>query len=99
MNKSRIEIEKSVLYSMVCIYCKGQKHAKQLCDNCREVVEYANQRLEACRFGDNKSFCSKCKTHCFKPEMRKKIKAVMRYSGIRMILHNPIMVIKHLIHR
>lgn len=99
MNKNRIEDEKNVLYRMVYIYCKGKKHSEHLCGNCKELVEYANQRLVACRFGENKSFCSKCTVHCFKPEMREKIKAVMKYSGPRMMLHNPIMAIKHLIQK
>ena len=36
---------------------------------------------------ETKTFCSNCKVHCYKPEMRKKIRAVMRFSGPRMIFY------------
>ena len=44
-----------------------------------------------------KTFCSNCKVHCYKPEMREKIRTVMRYSGPRMIFHAPIPAIRHVI--
>jgi len=35
--------------------------------------------------------------HCYAPEMREKIKEVMRYAGPRMLLSHPILAIAHLI--
>jgi hypothetical protein len=46
---------------------------------------------------ESKTFCSNCKVHCYKPEMREKIREVMRFSGPRMILHHPITSIRHVI--
>ncbi len=57
----------------------------------------AVERSDRCPFMENKTFCSNCKIHCYKPEMREEIRKVMRFSGPRMILHHPIMVIRHLI--
>lgn len=37
------------------------------------------------------------KVHCYKPEMREKIREVMRFSGPRMIFHHPYLAIKHVI--
>jgi len=37
--------------------------------------------------------------HCFKPVMRDKIKAVMRYSGPRMLRTHPILAMNHFIDR
>ncbi len=31
--------------------------------------------------GTEKTFCANCKVHCYKPEMREKIRAVMRFFG------------------
>ncbi|MBR2256811.1 MAG: nitrous oxide-stimulated promoter family protein [Blautia sp.] len=42
-----------------------------------------------------KIFCSKCKSHCCKPEMRERIKKIIRYSGPRMIFYSPVMAVKH----
>ena len=44
-----------------------------------------------------KTFCSNCKVHCYKEEMKEKIKIVMRYSGPRMLFYHPVMALKHVI--
>ena len=67
-----------------------------LCPQCQALLDYALQRLERCRFGEDKPSCTRCPVHCYKPAMREQIRQVMRYSGPRMLLHNPIMAIRHL---
>lgn len=84
---------------MIWIYCKAHKHDNVLCSECSELVEYSNNRLDACKFGNIKTFCSKCKVHCYKPEMRENIKKVMRYSGPRILFYNPLMAIKHFLQK
>ena len=37
--------------------------------------------------------------HCYKPEMRERIRQVMRYSGPRMITKHPVAAIRHLLGR
>ena len=92
--------EKQVLTTMCKIYCKGN-HGKlkdgKLCPECQELLDYALFRTDKCPFMETKTFCSNCKVHCYKPDMRDKIKAVMRYSGPRMILHHPVAAVRHLI--
>ena len=46
---------------------------------------------------ETKTFCFNCRIHCYKPEMREKIRSVMRFSGPRMLLYHPIMAIRHVI--
>ena len=58
---------------------------------------YANIVSDKCPFMETKTFCSNCKVHCYKPEMREKIREVMRYSGPRMIFHHPAAAIRHVI--
>lgn len=76
---------------MIELYCRGKHKTKrgELCNECRELWEYVQLRRAKCPFGDNKPFCSNCKIHCYKSEMRERIKAVMRYSGPRMMFYNP----------
>ena len=62
----------------------------------KELEVYAYKRLDMCRFGNNKPNCKRCPIHCYKPEMREKIRQVMRYSGPRMIFHHPIAALRHL---
>ncbi len=99
MKESRIELEKKTLTKMIYLYCEGHKHGEKPCEDCRKLLDYALQRLDKCKFGESKSFCSKCTVHCYKPEMRENITRVMKYSGPRMLIYSPIIAIKHLFSR
>lgn len=98
------EKEKKVIPVMIRTYCRGVHKAErkaqgigrdEVCAECRELTEYALFRLEKCPFKVNKKFCAFCKVHCYKSEMREKIRAVMKYSGPRMICSHPIFAISH----
>lgn len=96
--ESKREREKQVVSLMIRIYCKGNHHTKDgLCPECRELDDYARLRADKCPFMEEKTFCSNCKVHCYKPAMREKIRLVMRYSGPRMMFHKPVMAIRHVI--
>lgn len=92
----RIKREKKTVEVMIRRYCRD-KHAgiHELCEQCRELLDYAHKRLEHCPFQENKTTCGKCPVHCYKPKMRIRIKDVMRYVGPRLMLSNPIMSIQH----
>lgn len=92
------EQEKMLLKQMIEIYCRKKHNCKDvLCDECQELLNYANSKIEKCPFMETKTFCSNCKVHCYEKDMREKIKMVMRFSGPRIIFHYPILVIKHAI--
>ncbi len=95
----RIQREKETIDLMIKIYCNKKHKSKNndLCDECRELLDYANKRLDFCKFGEVKKFCSKCPIHCYKKDMKVKIKDVMKFSGPRLLLHSPLQVIKHII--
>ena len=95
---TRIEKEKNIVNLMIQIYCnKKHKHKKgSLCNECNELLEYANKRLDFCKFGEEKKFCSKCPIHCYKKDMKAKVKEVMKFSGPRLLFYNPVEVIKHI---
>lgn len=44
---------------MIKIYCNGKHHSKQLCAECQELLNYAQLRLERCKFGNQKHTCKK----------------------------------------
>lgn len=95
--KKRAE-EKTIMEKMMRVYCRGQKHGAgkgSLCAGCEELLAYANNRTSHCPYMESKTFCSKCPTHCYKPEKREQIRSVMRYAGPRMLLHSPVLVLKH----
>ena len=92
MKKDRITREKEMLPEMVKIYCHGVHKSKKgtLCKDCQELTDYALFRLDHCRWGNDKNFCSQCPCHCYKPDMRSNIKEVMRYSGPRIMFYHPL---------
>ena len=96
--ESKREREKRTVSLMIRIYCK-KKHGtrKGLCPECEALDAYARMRSDKCPFMETKTFCSNCKIHCYKADMREKIRAVMRFSGPRMIFSHPIMAIRHVI--
>lgn len=94
-NPSRIEKEKKVVKLMINIYCRKKEGNKEICQDCLNLLKYAEKRLSKCKFGQNKSSCQRCPVHCYSPEMREKIRKVMRFSGPRMILYEPYEAIRH----
>ncbi len=93
------EKQKKMIPIMIKMYCHHAHHTKKdnICDECKELTEYALFRLEKCPFKKNKSFCSTCKIHCYTVENREKIKKVMRYSGPMLLFTHPIYAISHVI--
>ena len=95
--KTKREREKEAVSLMIAIYCRKRHGSKQLCPDCAALEAYARHRSDKCPFMETKTFCSNCRVHCYKKDMREKIREVMRFSGPRMIIHHPIMAIRHVI--
>jgi len=95
----RLEKEKKTVALMIQIFCSAHHGSgrKLLCPACTQLLDYANERLNKCPYGEKKGACSKCKIHCYKPQMRKQITDVMRYSGPRMLTKHPLLAIDHLL--
>ena len=87
---------------MIRLYCRKNhegydRKTGRMCPDCQALSEYAKLRSEKCPFMENKTFCSNCRVHCYKPEMREKIREVMRFSGPRMLLCHPILAVWHVV--
>lgn len=91
-----IRNEKKTVRVMVGLYCRAHHGSSAICDECAQLLEYAERRLERCPFGDGKPTCRHCAIHCYAPSMREQITAVMRYAGPRMLLRHPILGLRHL---
>lgn len=93
-----MNLEVRTVRAMINIYCRAHHAAaRDLCADCADLLAYAEERIAKCPFGINKPVCNRCTVHCYKPEMREKVREVMRYAGPRMILHHPVLAIRHLI--
>ena len=93
----RLSRELTTVGVMIRLYCHSHHEAGPLCAECRELLDYAQKRLEKCPFQEGKTVCAKCPVHCYKPDMRQRVKAVMRYSGPRMLYRHPILAVLHMI--
>lgn len=91
--------EKRTVEAMIRMFCAGQHRSagEVLCDDCEALRAYAMKRLDACTFGADKPKCSACPVHCYKPAMREKIRAVMKYAGPRMIVRHPVLAVGHVV--
>jgi hypothetical protein len=81
---------------MISLYCRDNHRAGGLCGECAALKDYALERLSRCPFRAAKPTCANCTVHCYTPEMREKIRRVMRYAGPRMIYRHPVMAVRHI---
>ena len=94
---SRITWEKRTVGHMIGLWRRKNHGGKELCNECRELLDYSLARLEHCRFGNAKTKCQKCPVHCYRPDMREKIRNVMRFSGPRMLFYHPLEAMRYLL--
>ncbi len=82
---------------MIAIYCNNKcKSGKILCNDCYDLLLYAENKLEKCPIKSDKPSCNKCKIHCYNTIYRDKIRNVMRFSGPYMIFKHPILTLVHI---
>ena len=94
-----LDRERDTVATMVRMYCAGVHGSTMPCPDCRDLIDYAVSRIGSCPFGEGKPRCDRCERHCYRGDMRDRMRAVMRYSGPRMIVRHPVMAIRHLLHR
>lgn len=95
----RTAYEKKLIREMIGLYCNHSHGSgkRTLCPDCQMVLEYSLTRIDSCPHKDTKTFCSVCKTKCYTREYREKIREVMRFSGPRIVLIHPVMLISHMV--
>jgi hypothetical protein len=90
--------ERKTVEAMIRIYCRDRHETRTpLCDDCSNLLNYARKRLDMCPFQEGKTSCGNCRVHCYKPDMRGKIRDVMRYAGPRMLYRHPLLAFHHAI--
>ncbi|MBT8485923.1 MAG: nitrous oxide-stimulated promoter family protein [Phycisphaerales bacterium] len=100
MESRRIRREKKTVSIMIEMYCRDQHDdpaTPGLCDGCRELHEHAMLRIDKCPFCLAKPTCVNCPVHCYKKDMRARIREVMAYAGPRMMRRHPILAMMHVV--
>ena len=84
---------------MVAIYCRDHHDAGPdgPCAECTEFLNYAEQRLVKCPYGQAKPTCAKCPIHCYKRVQKEQARVIMRYAGPRMMLRHPWLALLHVL--
>ena len=96
---SRIENEKAVVAKMIRLYYRRKLGLREPSTEELELLSYAERRLTRCKFGEQKPACKRCPIHCYRSDMRAKIREVMRWAGPRIIIYDPVAAIKHLLNK
>ena len=94
----RAQREKLTVRYMVDIYCRAHHPGSAgTCAACQRLSEYATRKIDRCPRRAAKPVCSACLIHCYGREEREQIRAVMRFSGPRMLARHPVLAFLHLI--
>nr|WP_293444379.1 nitrous oxide-stimulated promoter family protein [Prevotella sp.] len=91
------ERDKQTVKLMIQMYCKHRLKTSQIPEKYRQLINYANTRLDHCSWGKDKPACKDCPHHCFLPEKQKEIREVMKWSGPRMLIWSPRSAFRHLL--
>ena len=97
MAGQRINREIKTIEKMIKIYEKAHPATNDAPDYYQKLYFYAVNRLEKCRYGEIKPACKQCPIHCYQPKMREQMKLIMRWAGPKMLIHHPILAIRHLL--
>lgn len=95
----RLRRESRTLALMIAMYCRDCHEGEGLCPECADLLEYSLRRLNACPFGARKPTCARCTVHCYRYDMRERVRSAMRYAGPRMTWRHPYLALAHLLDR
>jgi hypothetical protein len=98
LNRKLLEREYKTIEAMIGLSCRERHDTGigELCSACHELLTYTKARLDKCPYQEQKPTCGQCPKHCYKTDMREKIRDVMRYAGPRMLWRHPFLAIRHL---
>lgn len=90
-----------IMKQMTALYCRGHKHQLDEngeCADCDLLLRYSLSRTQRCPYIEKTLFCSNCPTPCYRPDMKEKMRVMMKYSGPRLFFRRPITVIWHVVY-
>lgn len=68
----------------------------KLCPECFELVGVTEKRTSFCPHMAYKTYCHHCPRPCYTKALIDRIVPIMRYSGPRLMLTNPVLTYRHL---
>ena len=67
---TRIEREKQTVQRMIELYCRHHLKVETMPEEYQHLAEFACRRLDHCKYGENKTACKNCPTHCYASKER-----------------------------
>ena len=100
INEENLKKDADTLYAMGAIYCAAHhadapRNERGVCEECEKILAYSIYRTSVCPY-EHKGNCKDCPVHCYRPEMRAGIRAIMSYGAPRMVYKHPAMTIRYL---
>ena len=90
--------EKKMVDAMAEIYCQDHHRSNNLfCEKCNELREYSKDRLDNCRYQENKPVCGICGLKCYNPKFKNEAERMFTYSGPRMFFKHPLLSLPHIL--
>ena len=65
-----------------------------LCPDCQKLLTHGIAKRLQCPY-DPKPMCKKCKTHCYAPGYRERMREVMKFSGLYLVRHGRLDLMFH----
>lgn len=65
-----------------------------LCKDCSKLLNHGIAKLLLCPYNP-KPACKNCKTHCYAPGYRERIREVMRFSGLYLVKRGRVDLLLH----
>ncbi len=87
--KSKIELKSHDLEAIA-------GHSIELCPECAKLLMHSFVKRTQCPM-DPKPACKHCPRHCYHPDYRARIREVMKYSGMKMVLGGRLDYLFHLL--
>lgn len=97
--QKELKHKKDTVSKVVFLYCRKNHLSPkgELCEDCKALLTYAHKRADHCPHIEKGTACRKCKTPCYSPDMKEKMRIVMGWGGPRMMLYHPVVAIRYLI--
>ena len=65
-----------------------------LCPDCQKLLNHGIAKLLQCPY-EPKPMCKKCRTHCYAPGYRERMREVMKFSGMYLVRHGRVDLMFH----
>ncbi len=91
---ARLDRERRTIAAMIALHCRRAHGTATLCPVCADLHRYAQSRLDHCPY-TVKPTCARCPIHCYRPDRREQVRAVMRSAGPWMLWYHPWLTLRH----